>query len=94
MITVMSVTQRRVTWRTWTALAVVALAASLDWWWVWGAWMGYYAVVGLRSGEAFLVEPVGRAANPVAFWIVTAMWTAFGVWTVAADLYWGPPWTW
>ena len=82
---------RRATWRTWTALGVVAVAAALDWWWVWGVWMLYYAVTGLRSGEALLVDPVAREASRVPFWII-AMWTAFGVWIVAAGLYWGSPW--
>lgn len=94
MINSMTVMHRRVTWRTWTALAGVALVAALDWWWVWGVWMCYYAAVGIRSGKAFLVEPVTRADNPIAFWIVTAMWTASGVWIVAADLNRGPWWTW
>lgn len=83
---------RRATWRTWTALGVVAVAAALDWWWVWGVWMLYYAVTGLRSGEAFLVEPIAREASPVPFWIITGMWAAFGFWVVAADLYLGSPW--
>ena len=81
----------RVTWRTWAALAVVTLAAALDWWWVWGAWMCHYAAVGIRSGEAFLVERIARAADPIPFWIVTALWAGFGVWIVTADLY-SHPW--
>ena len=83
------------TWRTWAALAAVAVAVAMDGWWVWGVWMGHYAVVGIRSGTAFLVEPVPRAASPVAFWTVTAMWAGFGIWTVAADLWpWGGRGTW
>ena len=82
----------RDTWRTWAALAVVAVAAALDWWWVWGVWMAYYAWVGVRRGETFLVERVPRAAWPVLFWLVIAVWAGFGVWMVVADLSLRIPW--
>ena len=78
---------RQATWRTWVALAVSVVAAAMGWWWVWGVWMAYYAVVGIRSGEAFLVEPVPRRTNPVLFWAVTALWAGFGIGTLAADLW-------
>ena len=81
-------TVQAVTWRTWAALAVVAVAALLDWWWVWGAWMCYYAAIGIRSGEAFLVESIPRRSHPLAFWMVTATWPGLGVRTVIADLIW------
>ena len=95
MIATVVLVPRQVTWRTAVALAVVAVAAALDWWWVWGVWMCYYAIVGIRSDEAFLVEPVPRRTHPVSFWTVTVMWAGFGIWTAAADLWpWGERGTW
>ena len=73
-----------------TAVVLLGLAAAtfLESYWPWGLLFLYWVAAGLRSGEAFLVEPIFRGRNPILFWSITAMWTGFGLWTLYADLVW------
>ena len=54
---------------------------------LWGILFVYWGVVSMRTGEAFLLEPISRDHDPGLFWIITAMWIAFGGWYVLADIY-------
>ena len=75
-------------WLTAGAIATLAVATYLGWYWVWGLLIVYWAVSGVLYGEAFVVEPVERQRNPVMFWLITAMWAGFGTWAVIWDLSW------
>ena len=75
-------------WPTIVAIPILLLASYLEWYWVWGALFVYWAVPAALSGEVFLVEPIERSTHPILFWIITAMWLGFGVWTIVADLSW------
>ena len=77
-----------VKWPTAIAIPILLLATYMAWYWVWGILFLYWAFPGLRSGEAYLVEPIERLRNPILFWIITAMWAGFGLWTIVADLAW------
>lgn len=70
------------------AIPVLLLATYKEWYWVWGLLFFYWALPGLRSGEAYLVEPIKRSRHPILFWTITAMWAGFGLWTIAVDLSW------
>jgi hypothetical protein len=48
----------------------------------------YWAVPSLRSGEAFFIERIRRAANPVHFWLINLTWVGFGVRTFYTDVMW------
>ena len=75
-------------WPTAGAISVLAVATYYDWYWVWGVLFIYWAISGPLYGEAFVVEPIQRTANPVMFWLITAMWGGFGIWAVYWDLSW------
>ena len=77
-----------VRWPTVVAIPVLLLATYMDWHWVWGCLFLYWALPGLKSGEAYLVEPIQRLRNPILFWMITVMWAGFGIWFIVADLYW------
>ena len=68
--------------------AALIAATWLDWYWPWGLLFIYWAIPGILSGEAFLVERILRARNPILFWLITGMWVVFGVWTIYADIAW------
>lgn len=68
------------------AIPILLIATYLEWYWVWGVLFVYWAVPAVLSGEVFLVEPIMRSDQPILFWIITAMWLGFGVWTIVADL--------
>ncbi len=71
---------------TMVAIPVLALATVMGWAWLWGLLFLYWALLSLRSGEAFLVEPIARDRNAVLFWAITATWAGFGLWTMVEDL--------
>ncbi len=73
-------------WPTALAIPILLIATYLEWYWVWGLLFVYWAVPAVLSGEAFLVEPIMRSDHPILFWIITAMWLGFGIWTIVADL--------
>ena len=75
-------------WLTAIAIPVLLIATYMNWYWIWGCLFFYWAIPGLRGGQAYLIEPVERSRNPALFWIITAMWAGFGVWTIVADLHW------
>ena len=47
------------------ALAAAVAAIVLDWYWPWGLLFVYWTVPNIQRGEAFLIEPIPRARNPV-----------------------------
>ncbi len=73
-------------WPTALAIPILLIATYLEWYWVWGVLFVYWAVPAVLSGEVFLVEPIMRSDHPILFWIITAMWLGFGIWTIVADL--------
>lgn len=70
------------------AMVLVAISTYLDWYWTWGLLFIYWAIPSIQSGEAFLVERILRARNPVMFWAIVAMWVGFGITTLYTDLAW------
>ena len=73
---------------TLVALVVLGIATYFDWYWVWGLLFIYWALPSVLHGEAFLIERITRADNPILFWLITGMWVFFGVWTTYADFVW------
>jgi len=70
------------------AAAVFTLAALVAVWatvlvesllWVWGVIFSGWAILGIVSGETFLVTRLRRGAQPVLFWLVSLSWLAIGV---------------
>ena len=75
-----------VKWPTLIALPLLILATVMAWHWIWGCLFLYWAVPAVRSGEVYLVEPIARDRDPLLFWIITAMWIAFGLLWLIVDL--------
>ena len=71
---------------TLAAMVVLLAATWWGWMWVWGLFFLYWAVMGLVTGDAFVVVPLRRADDPFLFWLISAMWLALAVLTVAGGL--------
>lgn len=79
---------KNVKWFTVAALGVLTIATIQEWYWVWGLLFVFWAVLGIRSGSAFLIEDISRREHPALFWLISAMWTGFGAYYIYADLPW------
>jgi hypothetical protein len=75
-------------WPTLLAIAALAIATWYGWYWAWGLLFIYWAIGGLLTGDAFVVQSIERESNPILFWLITAMWGGFGVWYVYSDIAW------
>ena len=70
------------------AALVVLLAATLaGWYWVWGIFFLYWAVSGIVTGHAFVVQTVQRHENPVLFWLISITWLILAGLTIFYDIF-------
>ena len=75
----------RIRWPTVIAIPVLVLASWFEFWSVWGLLFIYWAVHGIRMGDAFLVESIRRESHPILFWLINVAWTVSGVYYVYYD---------
>lgn len=69
------------------ALAVLLAATLFGWYWVWGIFFLYWAVAGIVTGRAFVVQTVRRDQNPVLFWLISTTWLVLAVLTLFYDFF-------
>lgn len=69
------------------AFPVLVAAAGLGIYWIWGLLFLWWAVPSVMSGRAFFVFEVSRDEDPILFWLVVALWAAFGCMMIAASLF-------
>lgn len=68
------------------ALVVLLTAAVVDWYWVWGLFFLYWAIAGIVTGQAFVVQIVYRNESPVLFWFVSISWLVLSAASILFDL--------
>lgn len=73
-------------WKTLVALVAVLVAAVVDWNWPWGIIFVYWAAEALRDRQTYLVEDIGRDANPFLFWTIMCTWLASAGYLFLLDL--------
>ncbi len=56
------------------ALAVLLGATFVGWYWVWGIFFLYWALSGIVTGQAFVVQSIQRDESPVLFWLISITW--------------------
>ena len=69
------------------ALAALLVATWMDWQWVWGAFFLYWAVLGIMTGQAFVVRTVDQDENPVLFWLISVTWLVVAALSIFYDLF-------
>ncbi len=65
-----------------TLLALGAVWASVlieSLLWIWGVIFSVWALLGIRSGETFLIGRLRRNEQPLLFWLVSLSWLAIGI---------------
>lgn len=73
-------------WMTVLALLVLWVAVALEVNWVWGALFIMWTIPALKSGQAFLVEPIARRSHPVLFYLLIATWITLSLVLIVVDL--------
>ena len=75
-------------WRTILSLILIAVAVAVNWTWVWGILFLIWSIQDLISQEAFLVERIARAENPVLYWIIIVTWFLLSVVSFIPERWW------
>ncbi len=82
-------TLRNQRWMTLLILAALLVSTFAGYYGLWGLLFIFWGLLAVRSGQAFLIEPINRATDPALFWSLTGLWTGLGVLYVLADVF--PP---
>ncbi|MYF84354.1 MAG: hypothetical protein F4176_09660 [Acidimicrobiia bacterium] len=69
------------------ALAALLIATWMDWQWVWGVFFLYWAVLGIMTGQAFVVRTVDQDESPLLFWLISVTWLVVAALSVFYDLF-------
>ena len=72
-------------WPTVAVLAILLAATVLDWPFVWGALFLYWAIDGMRSGEAYVIQRIPRGEAPALFWAISVFWLVLTALTIYID---------
>ncbi len=71
-------------WKTWLALALLPLAFWFELFnFYFAALFLVWSIQGIKNRQAFYLDPVSRDESPVLFWIVTILWIALSLWSLA-----------
>ena len=76
-------------WPTIVALGLLLAATAAGWYWIWGVFFLYWAVYGIVTGQAFVIQAITRDENPLLFWLVSLTWVALAVLAIVYDI--SPP---
>lgn len=69
------------------ALVVLLGATVIGWTWVWGIFFLYWAVSGIVTGYAFVVQTIERDRNPALFWLISITWLVLAGLTIVYDFF-------
>lgn len=69
------------------ALAALLIATWMDWQWVWGVFFLYWAVLGIATGQAFVVRTVDQDESPLLFWMISVTWLVLSALSIFYDLF-------
>ncbi len=69
------------------ALAALLIATWMDWQWVWGVFFLYWAVLGIMTGQAFVVRTVDQDESPLLFWMISVTWLVLSALSIFYDLF-------
>ena len=79
-------TARRSKWPTVVALGLLLAATVAGWYWIWGVFFLYWAVYGILTGQAFVVQAILRDEHPLLFWFVSVTWVVLAVLAIVFDI--------
>lgn len=67
--------------------ALLMISILLGYQFLWGLLFLYWTVIGISSGQAFLLTDVFRATEPVLFWCIQVAWIVLGLFLLLGDVF-------
>ncbi len=71
-------------WKTVLALLIIYVAVVFNWYWIWGLLFIYWAIHGITSGTAYLIDPIDKKESTGLFWVVILSWVLIGIYFLSA----------
>ncbi|PAB59057.1 B12-binding domain-containing radical SAM protein [Anaeromicrobium sediminis] len=69
-------------WRTFLALGLIATSLFMNWNWIWSVFFLYWAILDIKSGYTFSVEPISRNENPILYWLIIILWLGLAIYSI------------
>lgn len=73
-------------WKTVLALIIIYIAVIFNWYWIWGILFIYWAIIGITSETAYLIEPISKKENRTFFWLIILSWFLIGLYFLSGLL--------
>lgn len=64
-------------WRTLLGLGLILVELWLNTGIIWGVFMLLWAIMGISSGQTYILEILERKAHPILFWFTIHLWLFF-----------------
>ncbi|MCP4596280.1 hypothetical protein [Neptuniibacter sp.] len=65
---------RDLPWKTFLGLGLIFIELVLNTGIIWGVFMLLWAVMGISSGQTYILEILERRAHPILFWVTIHLW--------------------
>lgn len=65
---------RNLPWKTLLGLGLILIELVLNTGIIWGVFMLLWAVMGISSGQTYILEILERRAHPILFWVTIHLW--------------------
>lgn len=65
---------RNLPWKTLLGLGLILIELVLNTGIIWGVFMLLWAVMGISSGQTYILEILERQAHPILFWVTIHLW--------------------
>lgn len=72
-------------WKSIVALILAAIALIKGWLFFWGILCLFWGITNILAQEAYFVERILRAENPIIYWIIIAFWLILSAFYFAID---------
>lgn len=61
-------------WKTFLGLGLILVELWLNTGIIWGVFMLLWAIIGIKTGQTYILEILERVAHPVLFWFTIHLW--------------------
>lgn len=70
----LSKTRSPIAWRSLLGLGMIFLELWLNTGIIWGVFMLLWAIMGIQTGQTYILEILERQKHPILFWVTIFLW--------------------